>query len=327
MKAKAFLPLAAALFAILPGCDKPAKPPGTTQGAIKPTAYTNFSGDRAMEDVKAIVAIGPRPSGSEGIEKSRVYIEQKLKEAGWEMKRQDFEVDTILRGKIKMSNLRARFPVPGKNTWKRSVTTLACSHYDTKWFQTTVFVGANDAGSSTGLLLELARATAPLKDFSASLELLFFDGEEAITGFTAPVGFSDTRFDGLYGSRHYAKELRKVPENQRPKYGIVFDIIGGEPLEVEFPDNTSKRLSALAREASDALNFSKHFRAAPAGAAMIDDHVPLSWVGMEVLNFISLGPFREYWHTSADTIDKVFPKSIEITGRTGLYFMERNLQQ
>jgi glutaminyl-peptide cyclotransferase len=226
-----------------------------------------------------------------------------------------------------MSNLRARFPVPGKDTWTRTVTTLACSHYDTKWFQSTVFVGANDGGSSTGLLLEIARATAPLPDFAASMELVFFDGEEAITGFTQPRGFNDTRFDGLYGSRHYAKELRKLPEAQRPKYGIVFDIIGGEPLEVEFPDNCSKRLSSLALEASDALSLRKHFRDAPAGAEMVDDHVPLGWLGIEVLNFISLNTFREYWHTSADTIDKVFPKSIEITGRTGLYFIERSLQK
>jgi glutaminyl-peptide cyclotransferase len=323
----AMLAGAASLLA-LSSCDQPANNggSGTAQAPVNPTAWTNFSGERAMEDVKALVAIGPRPSGSEGIEKSRGYIEQKLRDAGWETVRQEFEADTILRGKIKMANIRARFPVAGADTWSRNVTALACSHYDTKWFQSTVFVGANDGGSSTGLLLEIARATAPLKDFAASLELVFFDGEEAITGFTQPRGFNDSRFDGLFGSRHYAKELRKLPAESHPKFGIVFDIIGGEPLEVEFPDNCSKRLSSLALESANELNFNKHFRDAAVGAEMIDDHVPLSWLGLEVLNFISLGPFRSYWHTSADTIDKVFPKSIEITGRTGLHFMERSLR-
>jgi glutaminyl-peptide cyclotransferase len=324
MKTLSALFSAAALLLCSCG-NKPA--PSTVAAVPEPKAWTNFSGDRAMEDVKAIVAIGPRPSGSEGIEKSRVYIEEKLKAAGWVMQRQDFTADTVLRGKIPMSNLRARFPVAGQDPWSRSVTTLVCTHYDTKWFQSTVFVGANDGGSSTGLVLEIARATAPQPELAASLELVFFDGEEALTGFTQPGGFSDTRFDGLYGSRHYAKELRKAPAGQGPKYGIVFDIIGGEPLEVEFPDNCSPRLTGLALQAANALDFNKHFRAAAAGAAMIDDHVPLSWLGMEVQNFISLRPFQEqgHWHTSSDTIDKVFPKSIEITGRTGLYFIEREL--
>jgi len=301
------------------GGDKPAesKPP------VKATAWTNFSGDRAMQDVKALVALGPRPSGSAEIEKSRLYIETKLKEAGWETKRQDLVSDTLLRGSIAMSNLRARFPVDGTDTWARSVTTLVCSHYDTKWFQSATFVGANDGGSSTGLLMEVARAVAPVPALAAKLELVFFDGEEAITGFTTPKGFNDSRYDGLYGSRHYAKELRALPESQRPRYGIVFDIVGHKPLQIEFPGNGSARLSGLARKASAELNFAKHFRDAPGGAEIIDDHVPLSWTGMEVINFIALESFREFWHTSADTLDKVHPESLEITGRTGLLFIER----
>lgn len=310
------------LSVILTACgggDKPA----ATKPPVKATAWTNFSGDRALQDVKALVALGPRPSGSEEIEKSRLYIEAKLKEAGWETKRQDFAADTLLRGSIPMSNLRARFPATGTDTWSRSVTTLVCSHYDTKWFQSANFVGANDGGSSTGLLLEVARAAASVPALAAKLELVFFDGEEAITGFTTPRSFSDSRYDGLFGSRHYAKELRSLPEAQRPRHGIVFDIIGHKPLQVEFPGNGSRRLSGLAQQAAAELNFAKHFRDAPGGAEMIDDHVPLSWTGMEVIDFIALESFREFWHTSADTLDKLHPESLEITGRTGLLFIER----
>jgi len=295
--------------------------------AVPAVTWQNFSGDRAFADVKALVDLGPRPSGSEAIEASRQFIEKRLREAGWEMIRQDFVADTLLRGEIKMSNLRARFPVAGQDTWTRPVTTLVCSHYDTKWFQNTRFVGANDGGSSTGLLLEMARAAAPVPAFAARLELVFFDGEEALTGFTIPRGFNDTRFDGLYGSRYYARELRKVPAAQRPQHGVVFDIIGGTPLRVEFPANGSLRLSALAQQAARELDFPRYFRDAPAGAEMIDDHVPLSWLGMEVVNFISLEPFREFWHTSQDTLDKVSPQSLEITGRTGMLFLEKYLSE
>ena len=298
------------------GGDQPARP------EVKATAWTNFSGDRAMEDVKALVAIGPRPSGSPEIEISRQYIEKRLREAGWETQRQEFTAETVLRGPVKMANVRARIAVPGKDTWARPVTTLVCSHYDTKWFQNTRFVGANDGGASSGLLLEVARAAAPVGEFASRLELVFFDGEEAVTGFTSPGGFNDSRYDGLFGSRHYAKQLRDKPAAERPKYGVVFDMIGDAKLEVDFPVNGSRRLNALAMQAAAELGFAKHFREGP---DMIDDHVPLSWVGMEVIDFIDLESYRDIWHTSADTLDKLNPESIHIAGRTGLLFIEKHL--
>lgn len=305
------------------GTNGPA--PETKKTAVKATAWTNFSGERAMADVKALVDLGPRPSGSAEIEKSRQYIEKRLREAGWETQRQEFEADTILRGRLKMANIRARFPVAGADTWNRPVTTLVCSHYDTKWFQSTRFVGANDGGSSTGLLLEVARAAAPVTEFAARLELVFFDGEEAVTGFTEPRGFNDTRFDGLFGSRYYAQQLRKLPAAQMPRHGIVFDMIGDQKLEVEFPANGSRRLSGLAQQAASELGFGNHFR--DTSELITDDHVPLGWLGMEVLDFIDFNSYRDVWHTSGDTMDKLNPESLEIAGRTGLLFLEKYLAE
>lgn len=292
---------------------------------VKATAWTNFSGDRALRDVKALVELGPRPSGSAEIETSRQFIEKRLKEAGWETQRQDFTADNSHRGTIKMANIRARFPLAGTDTWARPVTTLVCSHYDTKWFQNSRFVGANDGGSSTGLLLEAARAAAPVPDFAARLELVFFDGEEAIIEFSEPRGFGDSGVDGLFGSRHYAKELRALPASQMPKHGILFDMIGDQKLEVEFPANGSGRLSGLAQQAAAELGFQKHFR--DTNAQITDDHVPLSWLGMEVIDFIDFESYREFWHTSGDTFDKLNPASLEAAGRTGLLFLEKYLAE
>ena len=316
---------AVALLVFLSACGSQEGGSKTPAATVKPTAWTNFSGDRAMEDVKAIVALGPRPSGSPEIETSRQYIEKRLKDAGWETRRQDFTAYNILVGNVKMSNIRARFPVTGQDTWGRAVTTLVCSHYDTKLMNGTRFVGANDGGSSTGLLLEVARATAPLPAFAARLELVFFDGEEAFNVFTQPLGFDDDRPDGLFGSRHYASELRKLPKDQLPKHGIVFDMIGDEKLDVEFALNCSPRLIDLAMKSARELGNESHFRRT--GSEMIDDHVPLIWLGMEVIDFIDLESFREFWHTSADTLDKLNPVSIEKAGRTGLHFIEKYLSE
>src|SRR5437764_2936153 len=94
-------------------------------------------------------------------------------------------------------NLIARFGTSDKN---EAAQFLLCSHYDTKMFDTIHFVGANDGGSSTGLLIEMARVLALTPGLAAKIELVFFDGEEAFEN------FSET--DGLYGSRHFAAELR-----------------------------------------------------------------------------------------------------------------------
>ena len=118
-----------------------------------------------------------------------------LKASGWQVTRQAFTDDTP-RGKIHFLNLVAQFSEHGKRT---SPSFLLCSHYDTKMFDTIRFVGANDGGSSTGLLLELARVLGRHPSLASKIELVFFDGEEAFDQ------FSET--DGVYGSRYFARQM------------------------------------------------------------------------------------------------------------------------
>src|SRR5262249_62389646 len=115
--------------------------------------WEEFSGEKAFAHVQRLVDFGPRPPGSDALEKSRGYIEDQLRRYGWKTRRQAFSEDTS-RGKTHFVNLIAQF---GKQEKATSQAFLLCSHYDTKVFDTIRFVGANDGGSSTGLLLELAR--------------------------------------------------------------------------------------------------------------------------------------------------------------------------
>src|SRR5215471_446466 len=167
----------------------------STSRAAQPKIWEEFSGEKALAHVQRLVDFGPRPSGSEAIEKSRRYIEDQLRGSGWQVTRQAFTDDTP-RGKVEFVNLIARFPGQGN----AAQSFLLCSHYDTKMFDAIKFVGANDGGSSTGLLLELARVIGQHPNLAAKIELVFFDGEEAVDH------FSET--DGLYGSRYFAKQLR-----------------------------------------------------------------------------------------------------------------------
>src|SRR6267154_262538 len=146
----------------------------------------SFSGVAALDYTKKVVAFGPRPPGSEPIHKLQAYIVAQLKLDGCELIDDSFTAKTP-KGDIAMKNIIAKFP--GKSGKAIVIT----GHFDTKLFPGRKFVGANDGGSSTGLLLELARdlnATSRVDD----VYIVFFDGEEAVGD------WSET--DSVYGSRH-----------------------------------------------------------------------------------------------------------------------------
>src|SRR4029077_18181978 len=128
--------------------------------------WENFSGEKSFAHVQHLVDLGPRPAGSEALEKSRLYIIEQLKSAGWTVARSEFS-DQTPRGKITFVNLIARF---GTSEKKEAAQFLLCSHYDTKTFDTIRFVGANDGGSSTGLLIEMARVLALSPALAAKIE-------------------------------------------------------------------------------------------------------------------------------------------------------------
>src|SRR4029453_7040372 len=127
---------------------------------------------------------------------------------------------------------------------------LLCSHYDTKLFDTISFVGANDGGSSTGLLLELARVIGQRPNLARKIELVFFDGEEAYEN------FSDR--DGLYGSRYFAKQLQAAGSKQFHG-GILFDMVGDRSLGITLPAGSPAPMARDVFSAAEAMKLRKYF--------------------------------------------------------------------
>jgi len=265
--------------------------------------WENFSGEKAFAHVQHLVDLGPRPAGSEALEKSRLYIIEQLRSSGWTVTHSEFS-DQTPRGKMTFVNLIARFGTSEKN---EPAQFLLCSHYDTKTFETIRFVGANDGGSSTGLLIEMARVLAMSPALAAKIELLFFDGEEAFENFTAT--------DGLYGSRHFAEELRDSGKAKSVRGGILFDMIGDKSLDVTLPPDSPADLARNIFAAADALGQRAHFTYLDGG--MTDDHTPLNQIGIPVIDLIDFD--FPPWHTAEDTLDKISVESLEIVGRVALY--------
>jgi glutaminyl-peptide cyclotransferase len=268
-----------------------------------PPLWENFSGAKAFAHVQHLVELGPRPAGSEALEKSRIYIIDQLKAVGWTTTRSEFSAPTP-RGMMTFVNLVARF-----GSQNGPAQFLLCSHYDTKTFDTIRFVGANDGGSSTGLLIEMARVLAMNPALAAKIELVFFDGEEAFENFTAT--------DGLYGSRHFASELRESAKNFRG--GILFDMIGDKSLQVTLSPDSPVDLTRNIFAAAEALGQRAHFTYL--GGDITDDHTPLNEIGIPVIDLIDFD--FPPWHTAEDTLDKISAESLEIVGRVALYDLVR----
>jgi glutaminyl-peptide cyclotransferase len=272
--------------------------------AAEAKIWEEFSGPKALTHVQRLVDLGPRPAGSDAIDKARDYIEAQLRHSGWQVTRQAF-TDNTPRGKIHFVNLIARY---GSEANPASPSLLLCSHYDTKLFDTIRFVGANDGGSSTGLLLELARVLGEHPTFARQVELAFFDGEEAYENFSAA--------DGLYGSRYFARQI----EGEGAKGfrgGILFDMVGDRSLGITLPPNSPSAMAHDIFAAAETLKLRKYF--SYFDRDMIDDHTPLNGIGIPTIDIIDFD--YPSWHTADDTLDKINAQSLQTVGSVALHYL------
>lgn len=312
------------------GCEGPRALPFSEDQALD----AQLSGEQALAHVAAVVAMGPRPAGSEALERTRQYLESELAALGWVTQRQVF-VGKTPQGQVEFVNLRARF---GEKAWGQNVEGLLCSHYDTKPYEGFEFVGANDGGSSTGLLVEIARVLATRPEAATRLELVFFDGEEAF-------GTNINGSDGLYGSKHYAAEWLTHKASERPRWGLLLDMVGdadlniraairiprqsirdlvearkeGYSVDIEQVESALQGLSRDLLAAAEAVGHRAHVGIS--ADYIIDDHIPLNVVaGIPTMDLIDF----EYapWHTPADTMDKLSAESLEIVGKVTLRLVE-----
>jgi glutaminyl-peptide cyclotransferase len=258
-----------------------------------------LSGDRAMEHVRAQVAFGSRPPGSPQLEKCRAYLKQQLSGYGYQIDDDAFVAGTPY-GPITMHNLIAH-----KVRSTKAVIALA-SHYDTKLMEGKNFVGANDAGSSTGLLLELARVLANSEE-PCDYWFVFFDGEEAFIEWST--------FDSTYGSRHLAQKWKAEGVTSKIRALILLDMIGDRDLDIMYETNSTRRLMDLVWDTANRIGLKSilsNFK-----TSIQDDHLPFLDVGVPCVDIIDLdyGPNNSYHHTTEDSLDKVSPQSMEKVGK------------
>jgi hypothetical protein len=271
-------------------------------------------GQPALELTTEILAYGPRPPASEALAKVKDHLAAELKAAGWETTLQEFERDTPI-GKVKFSNLRARLPVEGQDTWERDIEGLICAHIDSKYFKNKKFLGADDAASACAAVVEIGKHLTENKPEQANqIEIVLFDGEEAFAE-------NMTIMDGLYGSRYYANQWRTL--DNKPKFGILLDMVGHKDLSIRIPSDSPKHLAELMFQAAKKEGESSRFGTAP--GSIMDDNLPLNLVGISTLDIIGDFANKPWWHTPGDNAAIISAESLDISIRVTLRMLDELL--
>jgi hypothetical protein len=282
--------------------------PSTSAGAPKSSAPVTtrpasaFDGRRALKDAADLVALGPRPSGSDAARRAQNLIIQRLKAAGLVVRQDSFTASTPA-GDVPMKNIMGVLP------GKRPGVILIAAHYDTKRFKDQRFVGANDGGAGTAAVLELARAIASRGTPRYTYWFVLFDGEEAIAEWTEE--------DSLYGSRHMVDLLRAQDLLGGLRAMILLDLVGDADLTIIKESNSYGAYRDLFWASAQRLGHGEQFLGGFATVA--DDHLPFVRAGVRAVNLIDFmyGDRKvpgKYWHTPEDTMDKISAGSLQITG-------------
>lgn len=264
----------------------------------RPQPASQFDGDRAYEAVKQQISFGPRVTGSKSQESFILWLRDNLETAGWQSTIQQAE----------MMGHPIKNVVASRGTTPPIIILLA--HYDSRLVadndpdpakQSEPVPGANDGASGVAVLLELART---LPSDSIPVSLVFLDAEDngRIPG-----------WDWILGARAFVKTM-----DSKPQAVVLVDMIGDRDLNIYMEKNSDPSLTRQIWGVAKGLGYEKSF-ISETKYQVIDDHIPFIEAGIPAVDIIDLD--YPYWHTTADTVDKVSSNSLDIVGETLLHWI------
>ena len=289
------------------GCSQK---PETDTGSTAPLVFSAEQASNAWSNVTAFVTeCTPRNSGTPGSESAAVWLHARLTEQG---------IDTVLD---RFTDSTPRGPKPFFNVLasihgKSDQWILLLSHFDTMSGISESFQGANDSGSSTGLLLELAAALHAASPRKHNILCAFLDGEECMLAYSER--------DGFHGSKRLANMMRQ--QGRKIKAVILMDMIGDRDLKITIPRNSTADLRVLALQAAEATG--DRDKIGLFDGTIYDDHQAFLDLGYPAINLIdfqygSRPGENDYWHTTHDSLDKLSVDSLLVTGRIVMEMLNR----
>ncbi len=267
------------------------------------------SGEAILKLTQQYVDVAPkRYIGSPGHDAAEAFIKGHF---GPEVAKGNFVDDQFVArtpiGPMTMHNLIVKFP------GKRDGIIVLASHYETNYpLKDIHFIGADDGGCTTALLIALGEYYRTHPPQGYSVWLLFDDGEEAI----GTNGMTGT--DQLYGVRHIAAKWSGDGTLGHIKAFIVADMLGWKSMNIDRETNSTPwLLDALARAGKNTGHSSYLFKNT---LPIDDDHIPFKDRGVPVLDVIAYeyGPYEAsrgdyaFHHTEQDTMDKLSANSLQV---------------
>ena len=267
-----------------------------------------FDGARAYEYLKQICDLGPRISGTAGMQAQQELLVKHFEQFGAETEWQRFRARHPRDGSaVPMANLIARWQP------ERAERILLCAHYDTRPFPDRdrvdpqgVFLGANDGASGVALLMELARHM-PRLGGELGVDFVLFDGEELV------YGDNDEYF---LGSTYFARDYAADPDRGGYRWAVLLDMVGDADLKILQEVNSlswSESRPLIEAIWSTARKLGVREFVARRGHILRDDHLPLHDIaGLAACDIIDFD--YPAWHTRGDTPERCSALSLAKVG-------------
>ena len=313
-------PLLALLIAIfLVGCHKGTRHEQTNRQATEiAEPPTPFDADSAYHNIARQVSFGPRVPGTKGHTACLAWMREILTSYGATLTEQSFETTAHDGLKLPLTNLIASFNPEAPRRM------LLMAHWDTRpWADKDdnsanhdrPILGADDAGSGVGVLIEIARllgGEAPLEELG--VDIVLFDGED--------YGAYSEEDSWCLGSTYWSKHPHIA--GYQAMGGILLDMVGGKDAtfywEAYSKSYASQLLSKVWTQAAQ-LGYGSYFRQAD-GGGLTDDHVPvIKNLGIPSIDIITYNPqsaegFAPYWHTMQDDMSNISVPTLSAVGHT-----------
>lgn len=289
----------------------------SSQAADEPVATTtvDFNTDNAYKLVKAQCDMGPRVPGTQAHAKCAQWLEENLQQNCDSVVVQEAQVKTFDGKNLNIKNLVGIInPASGDRI-------LLLAHWDCRpWAdndpdpskRTQPVMGANDAASGVGVLLELARLMKETKP-SIGVDILLVDAEDW--------GTNDVEDSWALGTQYWSKHPHV--EGYSPRFGILLDMVGArgakfskEIMSMQYASDVVNEVWSKAQESGYGNYFSNSV-----GGAITDDHVQVNNAGIKCIDIIDMRMdsdtgFFDGWHTTSDTMQWIDKAVLKAVGQT-----------
>jgi glutaminyl-peptide cyclotransferase len=272
----------------------PTRPVDQAGGAV-------FDGERAAGVVSFLAALGPRVAGSEASAVTAERIEQELRDNGWQVTVQEFELDGVTRRNIVGSTGAGPVILVGAHYDSSPAADLDPAEANRQ----TPSPGANDGGSGTAVLLELAR-TVDKQRLDGEVWLAFFDGQYRSSGEPEAAGVQ-----AWAAQAPPVGDLRAV---------ILMDLLGGIRQQFAIDAASDPALSQQLWSLAAQLGYGGWFIPEVQAGSLNLGQTALASLGGPVA--VMAGSDYPYWRTLQDTPEQVDPQGLGRVGRTLQAFLE-----